>query len=145
MTTWSAIAREIAFLKTRTEIRADRIGVVGNSEGGAIGPLAATRSNDVRFVVMLAGPGIDVPGALRVQAQSIARQRGLSVEQTQGIVARTDAVARILADESDNGKAEARLRDLLRGVNVTALRTYAFEPSDLDGLLKFYVSRWYRL
>jgi len=118
--------------------------VIGNSEGGAIGPLAATKSKDIQFVVMLAGPGIAVKEALLVQAELLAREHGISAEQTQALSDRVKAVARILGEESDNAKATTRLRDLLKGVNVAALRTYAFVPSDLDGLIKFYVSRWYR-
>ncbi len=33
-------------------------GLIGHSEGGLIAPMAATRSQDVAFVVMMAGPGL---------------------------------------------------------------------------------------
>lgn len=51
----------IAWLKTRREIDARRIGLLGHSEGGVIAPLVASRDESIAFVVLLAGPG--VPGA----------------------------------------------------------------------------------
>src|SRR5262249_41612675 len=50
----------VAFLKGRKEIDAAQIDLSGHSEGGALAPLVASRSKDIAFVVLLAGPG--VPG-----------------------------------------------------------------------------------
>lgn len=49
-----------AMLKTQPGIDPKRIGVIGHSQGATVGPLAATLSGDITFVVMLAGIG--VPG-----------------------------------------------------------------------------------
>jgi uncharacterized protein len=43
------------FLKGQKEIDPKRIGLIGHSEGGIIAPLAATKSSDVSFLVLLAG------------------------------------------------------------------------------------------
>jgi pimeloyl-ACP methyl ester carboxylesterase len=51
----------VAWLKTRREIDASRIGVWGLSQGGWLGPLAAIRSPDIHFVVAVSGPGVS-PG-----------------------------------------------------------------------------------
>jgi uncharacterized protein len=51
----------IEYLKTRKEIDAKRIGVWGLSQGGWLGPLAASRSADVAFVIAVSGPGVS-PG-----------------------------------------------------------------------------------
>ena len=48
----------VAYLKGRREIDTARIGLIGHSEGGLVAPLAATRSQDVAFIVLLAGPGL---------------------------------------------------------------------------------------
>ena len=48
----------IAYLKTRNEINPQKIGLMGHSEGGVIAPMIAARSEDVGFIVMLAGTGI---------------------------------------------------------------------------------------
>ncbi|MGB6624115.1 MAG: alpha/beta fold hydrolase, partial [Candidatus Acidiferrales bacterium] len=51
----------IGYLKTRKEIDAKRIGIWGLSQGGWLGPLAASRSADVAFVIAVSGPGVS-PG-----------------------------------------------------------------------------------
>jgi dienelactone hydrolase len=49
------------YLKSRKEIDAKQIGVWGLSQGGWLGPLAASRSADVAFVIAVSGPGVS-PG-----------------------------------------------------------------------------------
>jgi pimeloyl-ACP methyl ester carboxylesterase len=44
-----------AFLSTRPEVNPKRIGVIGHSFAGLTVPMAAVRSNDVTFVITLAG------------------------------------------------------------------------------------------
>lgn len=51
----------IAYLKSRADIDAKRIGVWGLSQGGWLGPLAASRSADVAWVIAVSGPGVS-PG-----------------------------------------------------------------------------------
>jgi pimeloyl-ACP methyl ester carboxylesterase len=60
----------VEFLKGRKEIKAGQIGLIGHSEGGAIAPLVASRSKDIAFIVLLAGPG--VPGHEVLVTQSAA-------------------------------------------------------------------------
>lgn len=48
----------VAYLKTRKEIDPARIGLLGHSEGGLVAPLAATRSRDVAFIVLMSGPSL---------------------------------------------------------------------------------------
>lgn len=48
----------MAYLKTRNDVDANKIGLIGHSEGGIIAPLVANKNNDVAFIVSLAGTGI---------------------------------------------------------------------------------------
>ena len=53
---------------------ASTIGILGHSEGGLIGPMVATRTRDVSFLVVLAGPGVsgDSLSLLQMIAQGAA-------------------------------------------------------------------------
>lgn len=84
----------IAFLKTRKEIDAKRIGLIGHSEGGLIAPIVATRSTDVSFIVLLAGPGIPGDSTLMLQSAAMRRSIGVSEES----IAREMTVNRRLYD-----------------------------------------------
>lgn len=67
----------VAFLKTRKEIDAKRIGVIGHSEGGIVGPLAAAQSPDISFVILLAGTGVTGEQVLYLQSEMIEQSMGL--------------------------------------------------------------------
>jgi dienelactone hydrolase len=45
----------LAYLRTRPEIRADRLGVLGHSEGAIIAPMVADKEPTLRAIVLLAG------------------------------------------------------------------------------------------
>jgi pimeloyl-ACP methyl ester carboxylesterase len=45
----------VEFLKSRKEVNPNRIGIIGHSFAGLTVPIAAVRSSDVAFVIMLAG------------------------------------------------------------------------------------------
>ena len=47
----------VEYLKSRKEINAEQIGLIGHSEGGSMAPIAAAKSSAVAFIVMTAGPG----------------------------------------------------------------------------------------
>ena len=48
----------LRYAQTRSDVDAKRIGVWGISEGGWVGPLMATLSPDVAFVISVSGPGV---------------------------------------------------------------------------------------
>jgi pimeloyl-ACP methyl ester carboxylesterase len=59
----------LEYLKTRKEIQAKRIGFLGHSEGGITGPLAAVRTGEAAFVILLAGTGVPGDELLYEQGQ----------------------------------------------------------------------------
>jgi dipeptidyl aminopeptidase/acylaminoacyl peptidase len=61
----------LAYLRTRPEIRADRLGVLGHSEGALIAPMVADKEPTLRAIVLLAG--IAQPGrtALHFQLKNL--------------------------------------------------------------------------
>ena len=67
------VVSAIAYVKTRKEIELSKIGLVGHSEGGLIAPMVASTSNDVNFIVLLAGPGLRGDRLILKQQELIAR------------------------------------------------------------------------
>jgi dienelactone hydrolase len=66
------------YLKSRHEIDPHRIGVWGISQGGWLGPLAASRSKDVSFVIAVSGPGVSPGEQMLVYYANELRDRGVS-------------------------------------------------------------------
>lgn len=57
----------LAYLRTRPEIRSDRLGVLGHSEGAIIAPMVADKEPSLRAIVLLAG--IAQPGRTALHFQ----------------------------------------------------------------------------
>ena len=70
----------IDYLKTRKEVDVNNIGLIGHSEGGMIAPMVASNRKDVKFIVLLAGPGVPIIDLMQQQSADVAAASGLSKE-----------------------------------------------------------------
>lgn len=70
----------VAYLKTRKEINAKKIGLIGHSEGGAIAPLVASETKDIAFLILMAGTGVSGGDLLLAQQQEVGKVYGQSAE-----------------------------------------------------------------
>jgi dienelactone hydrolase len=68
----------IEYLKSRKDIDAKHIGVWGLSQGGWLGPLAASRSAEVSFVIAVSGPGVSPGEQMIVYYANELRAEGVS-------------------------------------------------------------------
>ncbi|HSF24682.1 MAG TPA: alpha/beta fold hydrolase [Blastocatellia bacterium] len=60
----------LAYLRTRLEIRADHLGVLGHSEGALIAPMVAEKEHTLRAIVLLAGIAQPGRSALHFQLKN---------------------------------------------------------------------------
>jgi uncharacterized protein len=67
----------VEYLKSRKEIDPRRIGVWGLSQGGWLGPLAASRLADISFVIAVSGPGVSPGEQMLVYYANELRDRGV--------------------------------------------------------------------
>ncbi len=84
----------VAFLKGDARIQAGRIGLIGHSEGGLIAPIVAASSDDVAFIVLLAGPGLPGDEILAAQVGLILKASGVDAAQVERTV---DAQRKLMA------------------------------------------------
>lgn len=70
----------VHLLKQRNDIDSGKVGVIGHSEGGIVGPMVA-ESGELAFVVMLAGPSMSGTEILYDQAAKILQANGASEEE----------------------------------------------------------------
>lgn len=66
----------VDFLKNRSDIDPERIGLIGHSEGGIVAPLASSMSDDVAFMVLMAGTSVSGAEILIEQGALIMRASG---------------------------------------------------------------------
>lgn len=100
----------INFLRSRKEIDAKHIGVIGHSEGGLVGPLVASRSPEVAFVVMLAGPGVPLDQLLYKQGELVRRSVGAGDEGVAQGRAIQEMLIGILKSEPDEKLAAEKVQ-----------------------------------
>ena len=101
----------IAFLKTRKEINAKKIGIIGHSEGGMIAPMLAADDKNIAFLVLLAGTGVTGDVLLVDQNYEIGKLKGMTEEQLQAAKITNQNIYNII-------KAEGNLAEVKK--NLTA-------------------------
>jgi hypothetical protein len=127
---------QIAWLRTRPEIDGARIGVVGHSEGGVIGPLLAAQDRRLAVVVILAGPAKPGVEVLVDQARwPVLTTPGLSPEVRRTRLAEVEAAVR-----RDSLPASPWLRWFLHYDPIRAARLVRQPTLILQGALDRQVS-----
>ncbi|MXX71137.1 MAG: alpha/beta fold hydrolase [Gemmatimonadetes bacterium] len=104
----------VAYLKTRDDVDPAAIGLAGHSEGGLIAPIAATRSDDVSYIVLMAGTGVNGERILYAQGALINRAAGATEEQIERNQELQRAMFEILKSEPDPERAAAVLTETVR-------------------------------
>lgn len=103
----------VAFLSAHAAIDRERVGLFGHSEGGYLAPLAAERSDDVAFVILMAGPAVPGEEVLLVQNRLIYEGLGLPETQVEAQVAYIQHLSTLLEKEDYRAaKALSRRRVL---------------------------------
>jgi len=72
---------ELRYLKGRPDVDKARIGLLGHSEGGIVAPIAASKSPDVAFIVLMSGLALPGDQTLLAQAELIGKAEGRTPEQ----------------------------------------------------------------
>ncbi len=103
----------IAYLKSRSEIDPRHIGLIGHSEGGLVAPLVASGSQDVAFVVLMAGTGVPGDEILYRQGELILRADGADDDVVAKWLPSQRALVTILKEETDTHKRDEKVRALL--------------------------------
>jgi len=96
----------VAFLKQQPKIDANKIGLVGHSEGGIVAPIAAVRSPDMAFIVLLAGTGVTGEEIIFSQGKLIAKAMGASDEAIERQQELTRQYVALLKDDRTENVAE---------------------------------------
>jgi len=102
----------VEYLKTRRVVDPRRIGLIGHSEGGNIAPLAAVESNDVAFIVLMAGSGVTGDLVVEGQVASILKAGGAGQATIDAALQQQRRITEIVKTETDPNVAQKKLRDL---------------------------------
>jgi len=139
----------VEYLKKRMEV-ADpaRIGLIGHSEGGTVAPMVANRSQDVSFVVLLAGDGVVGEQLLLLQGAAIVKAMG----GDDAAVAEQHAVQRALFailkqhpnDETARQKVHQYFTDRINALPEAQRQAMGDPEPYIQGQIASLVNPWMR-
>lgn len=139
-------AAGVRFLDARQDI--GPVGIIGHSEGGMIAPMVAARAPEVRFLVLLAGPGMPITEAMALQADRVLRSSGAPdslVRRLTGL--NREMYAAVLA-EADSAALYTRLRDIgtryRAGLTAEEQNLPGLRESDVADNARLLITPWWR-
>lgn len=103
----------VQYLKTRKEIHKDKIGLIGHSEGGIIAPMVANRSEDIAYIVLLAGTGIPGDQLLLLQQKLIGKASGIKEKDLLENEIINKKAFKIITDATDTEQLKTDLTNYL--------------------------------
>ena len=138
----------VEYLRTRNEVAQNKIGIVGHSEGGMVAPLAASNSDDVKFIVMLAGPGMIGKDLIPLQQKLLLMATGVTEEVALKQASETKEVFDIILNASDSLTAYNKLSSLYDEKVSRMTKEEKEKPENskeaFAAVTKQYLSPWFR-
>jgi pimeloyl-ACP methyl ester carboxylesterase len=135
---------QVAFLRSRPEIDPTKIGLIGHSEGGIIAPIAAGRSNDVAFIVMLAGTGLPGEQITAMQQSLIAKTEGVSDATIRQIAEIQSKMVALAKSDSDPATLQKKARELLAGIPQAERDKMHFSDENVAQSVTLMSSPWFK-
>ncbi len=135
----------VKYLKSRIEI--NKIGIAGHSEGGLIAPMAVVQSDDVGFIVLMAGPGIRGDSILMLQTELIMKANGDSDE----VIQRDLQVYRSIYNEILSEKSDEEIEQSFKSILTEAFDLLSEKEKQeagdremfVEGQMKTLLSTWF--
>ena len=136
----SDVSAAIAYLKTRKEIDGMKIGLIGHSEGGMLAPMVAAHSNEVRWIVLLAGPGVKGEDILLEQSELISRTAGLGESQIARSLDFDRKAYALVRQEKDRVALESKLDTMVQSSDLAG----STPTPALKAQIQMMTSPWFR-
>ena len=127
---------QVAYLRTRPEIDKAHVGLLGHSEGGLIAPIAATRSADVAFIILMSGPGLTGAEIMLAQSETVGRAAGMTDDQ----IKKNQALQRQLFEAARTGtgwdEATAAVKAVIKAAIDALPETQRQAIKDPDAIIQ---------
>jgi alpha-beta hydrolase superfamily lysophospholipase len=110
----------VNYILSRPDLKNLEIGLMGHSEGGLIAPMVASINKNVKFLVLLAGPGVPIPDLMVKQNADYAKLQGANetqLKQSQALNEKIYALVnsnKTLPTPELNSKLEVLISDQLK-------------------------------
>lgn len=131
----------VDFLAARPEIDARGIGLIGHSEGGIVGPLAATHNPAVAYLVLLAAPGTGMAELLLSQRRMAGAMQG---QDAASLTAYESALARLYEAAGKAKNRAAARADITALLTPAQMRQLHITAAQTPAMIEEFSSDWLR-
>lgn len=138
----------IAYLKSRREIDAKNIGLIGHSEGGIVAPLAAVQSVDVSFIVLMAGTGVRGDRIIEGQIERLLKTAGAEPALIESSIDTQRRVYDVVRSETDPDQLQQKIRriltDAVSKLDERQKQAIGYSDAYVDIQVRAAGSEWFR-
>lgn len=133
----------VKYIKNDSQLKNMKVGIIGHSEGGMIAPMVAARNSDVDFVVMLAGPAVNIWQLMARQNYDVLKSNGIPEDIAKQYAQLASKTYKILNDKKSSiDDKKAKVRTIMNEMEKLAPSGYDEETlqANLDGLFTPWMS-----
>jgi len=134
----------IEFLRKQKAIDPSKIGAIGLSQGGIITPIMAVKSENVKFIIMMAGLGVEAKDALHASQLAITKAAGASESRLEEVSRYSLHLWKILVkkDITDQERIQGigLLKDIWSSIDEESRQDFGF----LDQNASYFFNELYR-
>lgn len=121
------------FLMLNNAIDKKNIGLIGHSEGGMIAPIVAARRKEIKFIVLLAGPGIPGADLLAEQNVAIFQSNGMAPAAATAYGEMFKTLTNTIAKAKDSVQAMSKGMELLENWTAADSVKKLFKVNSAEG------------
>ncbi len=135
----------VKYLMELSDIDTNNIGIIGHSEGGMIAPMIAARNSKIKFVVLMAGPGLTGEEILMKQSVLISEAEGESKDEIKKNSNLNKKIYNIVNNEIDNTIAAKKIRKVFdKSVKKLSKDEKKQAEGQKDIIINQVTSNWFR-
>ncbi len=139
----------VDYLVSRKEINPKEIGLIGHSEGGLVAPLAAVKSDEVDFIVLMAGPGLPGEDILKMQSELILKANGADESYIQRTEDLNSKVYALIKTENDSiglrEKLDSLFENYINNLPENEREKLGKEPEKIfESQINFITNPWFK-
>ncbi len=135
------------FLKSKSFVDTNKIGLLGFNEGGLIASNIAAKEKNIRFLILLSTPGLTGKEILLTQTVDIQEKSGIPDEVIKRDIKINKKILNIIETKKDSAKAYKKLKKLYSDFRETLppedLVKKKYSVQSFKNQLKFMLSPWF--
>lgn len=146
------VVAAVNLLKTKDYIQPMSIGLFGHSEGGIVAPLVFTKTNDIAFMILMAGTGVKGIDIIKEQSKLIMKADNATEDDISGYIVMLNLIYETLVKDGNIKELEEQLEknvkdsyDKMSQEEKAAIKNKdEYVKQTVESTIKQFSSKWMR-